>query len=253
MGSSAKGRKRKRKVYDPNKREQQAELRHSKVAPWLKSAFEGFAAWFQTCEGLTVQETLLQCQSQQLGSQIHSEATEATEATCRNDKTEKLHHEGTLGSKSFISQGTAFTDAIRSESNSQREMQRGDKGSNGCPHKEMGRDEGQELDLLALADLQSLVKPKFTFHGEAERTFNLFNCHISNTALDEKEADAHESQVIIPGSCSFFMADMSKFRALLKGKTCRLYRSAFLNIFKNSLQDDQILLQLTCMVSRQTG
>ncbi len=83
----------------------------------------------------------------------------------------------------------------------------------GAPH-----DEEQDLNLLALADLQTLVKPKFSFKGDDARPCNLFTCLIRNTASEEREALAHESPVLIPSRSSFFMADISNFRMLLKGK-----------------------------------
>ena len=125
-------------------------------------------------------------------------------------------HNTSHGITSIYASGDAFQH--------QAEPQENDEGTLQTSIEKFCKDHSQDLDLLALLELQSLVKPKFSFHGDAVKACNLFNCLISNTEPDERIAAAHESQVIVPGSCSFFISDMSKFRMLLKGKctySCR--------------------------------
>ena len=131
----------------------------------------------------------------------------------RSGEAEKSPNEGVGESKSTVSVCMTGS-AIDEERKVQKDLEKTDP----CPMGGAARDEDQQLDLLALADLQSLVKPKFRFHGNGERNLNVFKSFISNTASEEREAVAHESRVIVPGSCSFFIADMSKFRILLKRK-----------------------------------
>ena len=203
-------------MYSPNEREQQAELRHCRIKPSLDSAFQAFKTWLQGCDGLSIEEALLQLRSKskELGSQILLKTPEESESALAEDpECDRL-----LGSKDLHSGHSVSADAIIAISGTKEGLQKCLGGFNGTPKEDAVEDEEQDLDLLALGDLQSLVKPKFSFCGDTERQNNLFNCLIKNTASEEREAIAYESEVIIPGSCSFLMADMSKFRLLLKGK-----------------------------------
>ena len=97
--------------------------------------------------------------------------------------------------------------------------EQGDVGNTDAPAplQKEGR-QNQSLDLLALAELMHVVRPKFRFKGGFEQPCNLFNTLIKNDSAQEREAMAHESNVLIPAACSFFLADMSNFRLLLKGE-----------------------------------
>ena len=77
------------------------------------------------------------------------------------------------------------------------------------------------LDLLALAKLAHIIKPKFAFRGQ-HRAGNLFNRCIRNESAEDRKCTAHETEVVVPGGCRFLMSDLSKFRLLLEGKFCVL-------------------------------
>ena len=73
-------------------------------------------------------------------------------------------------------------------------------------------------DLLALAHLKAVVKPKFSFHDE-EHSCDLFDRLISNVDTEDRGAWAHERNVQIPAASSFLLADMSKFNLLVPGES----------------------------------
>lgn len=74
----------------------------------------------------------------------------------------------------------------------------------------------KSLDLLTLASLKKVLKPKFKF-AERANGVNLFDNLIENRSDTESIAMAHESRVLVPGHSRFMITDLSNFRMLLPG------------------------------------
>ena len=81
-------------------------------------------------------------------------------------------------------------------------------------------------DLLALAHLKAVVKPKFSFHDE-EHSCDLFDRLISNVDTEDRGAWAHERNVQVPAASSFLLADMSKFNLLVPGESPNIWENNF--------------------------
>lgn len=204
-------------MYQPNEREQAAESRHAQIEPSLRAAFNKFESWLHGFDGLSVEAAL------ELSEGREREHGHAQSVEGRREKTTDTSLEEPSGFlKDIIVHNTShciLTTNVSSDAvQHQAEPQKNGELTLQMSIENCCKDQSPDLDLLALLELQSLVKPKFSFYGDAVKPCNLFNCLISNTEPDERIAAAHESQVIVPGSCSFFISDMSKFRMLLKGK-----------------------------------
>ena len=73
-------------------------------------------------------------------------------------------------------------------------------------------------DLGLLANMKSLLKPRFQFLDETD-SCRLFDTIVTNPKPETRTAWAHDKQVWIPPQSSFLLADMSNFDKLVIGKS----------------------------------
>lgn len=235
-------RKRKRTTYQPNEKERLAEARHSAAEPALHAAVAAFKSWLKK-SGYPNLESALESSQQQSRPCNKSalEGLQKSQSPLHNESTLDYSQRGLPLSNAFeasASQSPSSMDPAgnerrtvlvpsAAESNplcnpnclySPREHQAGAQAQvlSTSVRKEPDN-QNQALDLLALAELQHLLRPKFSFREEKDKELNLFNCLVCNDSSREREATAHESHVLIPSKSSFFIADMTKFRLLLRG------------------------------------
>ena len=209
-GKKQRSRKRKRQVYEPNEREKAAQERHSAAKPSLKSAFASFQNWLQNTGKVNLHDAIK-----------HSRDGLYRGAPSRPDQADLtgVQTEGCVGHR--IAQSIFDTNNRSSSSSHRNEVSGTQRKPNvkvivsDCDAQTTTYFSEQPCDLLALAEMQHIIKPKFRVLGTQT---NLFNCLISNDSENEQEATAHETQILMPGNSRFLMADISRFKILLKGK-----------------------------------
>lgn len=202
--------KRRKKAREPNAQEQLAELRHANVEPALKAALSSFQAWLLSTGCSSLEPALM--------LDPFSKASVIARAAERHKQPISAERE----SRSSIpcvrpsSQGLVAPqpDALGEDL---KKHEDGIVETGIEPELANVADDSDDLDLLALAKMAGIIKPKFTFEGGPAQASNLFNCCIKNKSADEREGMAHENNVLIPGHSSFLIADISNFKLLLKG------------------------------------
>lgn len=202
-------RKRKRAAYKPNERENDAEKRHLAVEPDLQAALAGFKIWLENscCSSLT--KALIHLSKKpELACNTPGQADSASLQT----------HSG---------KANLFLGHARAEETScapAKDESPGAQGMRQIPDPDPGAGlegnclEAPLLDTLALAELQHIVKPKFECMDSQS---NLLNCLISNKTDMDQEGIAHDTQVVLPANCCFLIADIARFKILLRGKLFR--------------------------------
>ena len=182
--SSARPRKRRKVSYQPNERERESEQRHDAVEADLLSAVAAFQRWL----GSTGAESLRQALNRQ---QTNSPRTENNQ--CIMQSTARSSPES-LGLASKAQQAGS----LQSKETSSKEQ----------------LEDSRCFDLISLAELRTVVKPKFRFHSD-RHPVDLFDRLIESST--EQTATAFETELLVPSCCAFMLCDMASFRLLVPG------------------------------------
>ena len=178
----AQPRKRRKVSYQPNKREREAEQRHDAVEADLLSAVAAFQRWL----GSTGAKSLGQALNRQ---QTNSPRTAKTQ--CISQST-AMSSPGSVG---FEAQQAGCLHSVETGTKEQLE-------------------DSRSFDLISLAELRTVVKPKFRFHSDCQPV-DLFDRLIESST--EQTATAFETELLVPSRCAFMVCDMASFRLLVPG------------------------------------
>lgn len=187
--------KRKRKQGGPQdaiaaERRSEANLRHDEHAHLLSEAYDLFKQWRR--------------QHQQAEALSFCHSTEQQLRACREQLAPQMFPESDMSAWSNLADNSTM-EACHSGPDSTEEAV-----------------DAQGFDLLSLAELKHVVKPRFQFlDGEdpnvSARSTRLYDAVIENDKETERLAMAHEAKVLVPRHARFMLSDITRLQPLIQG------------------------------------
>ena len=188
----AQPRKRRKVSYQPNEREREAEQRHDAVEADLQTAVAAFQRWLGSTGAESLQQAL---NMEQTNNPRTTETQRITQSTATSS----------TGSVPFNAQQAGCLQSVETSSKEQLENSSKER-----------LEDSRCFDLISLAELRTVVKPKFRFHSECQPV-DLFDRLIESGT--EQTATAFETELLVPCCSAFVVCDMASFRLLVPGSS----------------------------------